>query len=683
MTTHLPKKQRKLKSPMIVEQLLEDPQQLIENIIEGNSDVIFIKDLKGRYILINKAFCQTTKLEPEEVIGKTDAEIFPPLIASKFNKNDNEIITTKKQQVFDESETFGGVFRRFITTKSPFYDGQGNLTGILGIVHDVTELRRIEADQQNYQQKLEISESRFRKLFEESPIAIQILSSEGKIIHINQAWKTLWGITSTTSQTPSNPDLLSLIKKGLNGEATSTPTLLNLHPKKIESLIYPIKDRNDEVREVILMLRDVSERIQSETTLKLLAETSQLLETSLDFQATLEHISKIVVQWFGDWCEIVILGKENEIYQTAVGHKNPLKKALYKKHREKYPAQFDDAYGAGKVIKTGLSVFYPTIDENFLKLIIQEEAKIKSLLRLGLISYIGIPIKEGKETKGVITIASTQRNFTPQDLLLAQELGTRASLAIQTSKLYEEAKKAIQLRDDFLSIASHELKTPLTPLSLQIQSLKRIAERHAMGNYPAEKLVKLFESSASQVKSLTQLIEVLLDVSRITTGKLELNLEPLDLVKIVSEIIHQFSSQLKKVNCEITIDHTAEIHGLWDRMRVEQIISNLMTNAMKYGYGKPIQVKIWEFDQNAYISIQDAGIGIANEDQSRIFNRFERAVSVYQFGGMGLGLYVTREIIKAHGGSIEIQSQAGHGARFTVKLPIQTPYVKALREVRR
>ncbi|WP_394844023.1 hybrid sensor histidine kinase/response regulator [Pendulispora brunnea] len=225
-----------------------------------------------------------------------------------------------------------------------------------------------------------------------------------------------------------------------------------------------------------------------------------------------------------------------------------------------------------------------------------------------------------------------------------------------------ELQNAVRIRDDFLSIASHELHTPLTPLKLQIERLQR---REQTPTQLQEKLAVV----GRQVDRLSNLVRQLLDVSRITGGRLRLTPEEVDLTAVVRDTADALSSESRQSGSVIDIRGEDSVVGHWDPTRIEQITSNLLSNAIKYGQGKPILVQVSHDNGNARLSVHDQGIGIAPEQQARIFDRFERAVSVRHYGGFGLGLWIVRQIVEASGGQVTVESQVGHGSTFTVELP--------------
>lgn len=242
---------------------------------------------------------------------------------------------------------------------------------------------------------------------------------------------------------------------------------------------------------------------------------------------------------------------------------------------------------------------------------------------------------------------------------------TRRSL-FSLSTTYRDA---IRSRDDFLSIASHELKTPLTTLKLQMQMNLRLAERENGDELSREKIKRFITICLDQTVRLTGLVDELLDVTRIERGKLDYHFEELNLTQLVLDQIEQFSPQLRAINSSVKFSTTGAVRLNADPFRLKQVVVNLLTNAMKYGAGKPIDLAVSEEKGWAKLVIRDSGMGIPADKIALIFNRFERAVSSDKISGLGLGLFISKEIVSAHGGRIEVTSREGAGSTFTVLLP--------------
>jgi signal transduction histidine kinase len=226
------------------------------------------------------------------------------------------------------------------------------------------------------------------------------------------------------------------------------------------------------------------------------------------------------------------------------------------------------------------------------------------------------------------------------------------------------AQDAIAVREEFLSVASPALRTPLTSVLLGVQGLDRV-----VGKSPDAGLRDRTDRIVQNVHRLVTLIDSLLDVSRITAGKLDLSVEEVDLSHLIREVAERFSESARQSGSALRVHAPDHLIGVWDPLRVDQVLTNLVANALKFGAGKPIDVTAEGNEAAVRVVVADHGIGIAKEKISRVFDRFERAVSGRTFGGWGLGLYIAQQAVEAHGGRIEVESELGRGATFVVQLP--------------
>ena len=227
-----------------------------------------------------------------------------------------------------------------------------------------------------------------------------------------------------------------------------------------------------------------------------------------------------------------------------------------------------------------------------------------------------------------------------------------------------DLERSVQLRDEFLAVASHELRTPLAALVLQLQ----IAQRALLRGDDTPKVKMRLDAAEGQQRRLAVLVEEMLDVSRISLGKLTLQREYVDIVSLVTRVITSLQERVQRTGSVLTVTAPVTSTGLWDAARLEQVLTNLVTNALAFGAGKPITITVSD-GASVRVDIRDEGIGIAEHDVERIFEKFERAVSVRNYGGLGVGLYLSREILTAHGGSIEVRSELGKGTTFSISVP--------------
>ncbi|WP_163999471.1 MASE1 domain-containing protein [Pyxidicoccus caerfyrddinensis] len=284
-------------------------------------------------------------------------------------------------------------------------------------------------------------------------------------------------------------------------------------------------------------------------------------------------------------------------------------------------------------------------------------------------SGVLVPLRVREAVVGALALVADTDDHPlgRRDVLLAEDLSRRCAMAMENARLLDEAHEAIGARDEFISVAAHELRTPLATLTLRVQSLMSQLRRAGEGDGVMERLGFI----SRQVARLTALVESVLDVGRANAGTLELRREQVDLTALVEECVDRLADEAGRAGCELRLRTVApHVSGYLDRGRVEQALTHILGNAIKFGIGAPVDVELAQMDGRARLTVTDHGIGIPPEALKRIFGRFERGVSSRQYGGLGLGLFFSRQIVEAHGGSIHVESEAGAGATFVLELPV-------------
>ncbi|ANI60587.1 signal transduction histidine kinase [Pseudomonas sp. PvR086] len=254
---------------------------------------------------------------------------------------------------------------------------------------------------------------------------------------------------------------------------------------------------------------------------------------------------------------------------------------------------------------------------------------------------------------------------------LEQSRREQGALLEQLQNTQKELKQAVRMRDDFMSIVAHEVRTPLNGLILETQLRKMHLARDNAAAFTLDKMHAMVERDERQIKSLIRLIEDMLDVSRIRTGKLSIRPSRFDLVQLVHNLLQNFAPQVEAAESSVSLIADQPVMGDWDEFRIEQVICNLLTNALRYGAKSAIDVRVYNHHGQARVEVQDRGIGIGVENQQRIFQQFERVSTRAVVAGLGLGLFISQQIVAAHGGSITVESRIGEGALFRVCLPLQ------------
>ncbi|WP_437275190.1 AAA family ATPase [Sorangium sp. So ce375] len=395
---------------------------------------------------------------------------------------------------------------------------------------------------------------------------------------------------------------------------------------------------------------DITERKRAELAERFLAEASRKL-MALGYGVTLESVAQLAVPELADRCVIDV-----DVADRAPGAPGSTVTAGV-------PAELAGALADALRPLAATSPDRPEVGD----------VRAAPLLeQLGVHAFLRVPLLARDRRFGLMTLlaAAPRRRYGPADLWLAEELGSRAALALDNSRLFAEARVAIERRDEFLLVASHELKTPLTSLKMQAHLLARLLPRLQRAEVAPERIDAANQVLSRQIGRLAHLINELLDVTRLNAGRLTLSRAPVDLAALTREVVERMHQQLDDARCGTELELEGPVVGHWDACRMEQVLINLLSNAMKYGAGAPIHVVVRGLADRALLVVRDHGIGIAEADQARIFERFERAVSVRNFGGLGLGLYIVRWIVTSHGGAIRVESKLGAGATFIVELPL-------------
>lgn len=445
---------------------------------------------------------------------------------------------------------------------------------------------------------------------------------------------------------------------------------------KLRGVMVDVTRRHEaEAERDSLLLEEQSARERAETAevrahgqavrMRWLADASlAFAEAGVDVGAIMATVAERLSKLIGDGCVVRLTSPDGRILETfACYHVNPRRHEELRSILEGAPQVVTEGL-TKDVFRLGRPVAFPVIDEAVLA---RTKPEYRRYLE-GTASMLIVPFKVGEHVSGTASLLRDKpgKPYDEEDLALLENLSDRAALALEAGRLYREAQHAVALRDEFLLIATHELKTPLTAAQLQTHLLRRSASINPEPNCLQQGLEQL----ERQHKRLQQLMEELVDVAHLCRTPLVLVREPVELGALVRDVVSRHATLLSKMGSKVTVEAKEQVLAELDRPRVEQLVANLLSNAIKFGLGRSIEFLVTKDDDRAQIAITDHGTGITKEHQSRIFDRFERAVSTRNYGGFGVGLFVAREIARAHGGTIRVDSAPGAGSTFTVELPL-------------
>jgi signal transduction histidine kinase len=407
--------------------------------------------------------------------------------------------------------------------------------------------------------------------------------------------------------------------------------------------------------------------------LAILAEAGAALTASLDFEATLARVARLVVPALADWCTVDLVDDAEPVglRRLAVVHADPAKEALVARLAD-YPPRPPAEHPVLTVVRTGQPALGVDVPADVIEAAAQDAEHLALVRAIGMRSFMIVPLRVRDRVLGAICLAAAEsgRRYGPDDLALAEQLAERAALAIDNARLYSEARSAVRIREEFLAVASHELRTPLTSVKGYVQLLDRQLRDDAG---PWARLRGLIDPLHTQVRRLETLVGDLLDVSRLQQGRLELRPEPVELGELARQVVARFEhSPYRTPGHTLVVDAPEPVMGEWDAARLDQVLTNLVGNALKFSpMGGEVRVAARREVGEAVLTVSDEGLGIGPDERASLFQPFQRGEATARaIPGVGLGLYITSEIVARHGGRIEIASAVGVGSTFVVRLPL-------------
>ena len=685
----------------------DDAAWLLDLLVEQVVDyAIFVLDAAGNIASWNPGAQRIKGYAPSEIIGKP-YELF-------FTEEDRrarkpwEILSAARKEGRYREEGWrvrkdGSRFWASIVVTA-LHDQSGEVRGFAKITHDLTERRRAEddarraAEERAARRQAELDERMVRQSRDQLDLILRSIAegvtaqgADGRLVFVNDAAARLCGFDSAEAMlaapreeilnafeisrengAPFPPEELPG-RLALSGQITSTIVRFRIKRTGEErwSIVSaaPVVDATGNVELSVSVFRDVTDQRRSERAWQVLAATSAALGSSLDYEATLKQVATLAVPQIADWCGVEILDAEGVLHQLAVAHADPAKIELVKEWRRRWPPESDSSLH--RVAGSGVPELVSEITEQMIDAATSDPERRRMARQLGLRSAMVVPLIVGQKPFGVLSFITSEsgRRYGWEDLIVATEIGRRASLAVENARAFTDARIAVQTRDNFLAIASHELRTPLSALTVLMTLLVRAVEKDRLAQMGTEGLKARLTKADRQTRQLARLVDRLLDVSRLSSRELRLERERVDLAEIVREAIARYEDVAAEAGSSVDLSIRGATTGIWDRSRLDQVVTNLLGNAVKYGGGSPINVSLTSVSgTRVRLTVHDGGPGIPVGDHERIFEQFERAAGE-NHPGMGLGLWLVRRIVTAHGGTVTVDSSPGRGATFSVLLP--------------
>ena len=434
-------------------------------------------------------------------------------------------------------------------------------------------------------------------------------------------------------------------------------------------------DARGEPSAVAGVCMDITRRKRVESHLRFLAQASEELAGLTDYQGTFDRIAHLAVPEFADWCVVDMLSQDGALERVAVAHSDPRKEQFAREMHVRFPPDPARISGAGPlhVLQTGQSERIGQITEELLQRSVQQRDYLEMLQAMRVHSYIGVPLAVRGRTLGVVTFvtAESQRRYEDKDLALAEDLARRAAVAIENAMLLRAVQESDRAKDVFLATLAHELRNPLAPVWNGLTIIARAP-------HDAQRVTQVAGMIERQVGQLVRLVDDLLDVSRITTGKIELKKEPVDLGSVLRSAIETSRPHIEAARHGLSLvlpDEPVELDG--DPVRLAQIFANLLNNASKYTQpGGQIDLIVRAAPDAVEVRVRDTGEGLAPDMLSKVFGLFTQVSHPAERhqGGLGIGLSLVEGLVRLHGGTVEARSPGlGAGSEFIVRLPRRVP----------
>lgn len=586
------------------------------------------------------------------------------------------------------------------------HDDQGVAVRMSGFVTDVTARVRAEQALRESEERATRRLDELEGIYRHAPIGLCVLDTDLRWVRINEHMAGINGfpVEEHIGRRPHElvPDLVEvepLLRRVLEtGEPVTGIELSGTTPAKpgvmgswVESWL-PLTDAAGNIVGINVVAEEVTERKQAERALResearlrdaermtrFLADASVELAALTDYASTLRKVAGIAVPTFADWCGIHLVDEDGVLRPLVAAHTDPEKVRLVHESWERNPLRSGSPHGILKVLESGEPELVEDFTEALRQSVSYNEEHLRALGELDLTSFICVPLQSRGKALGVLTFATAEsgRRFDPEHLLIAEELGRRAAVAIDNAGLYQELRQADRRKDEFLATLAHELRNPLAPLRNGLSILKLI------GNGNPQVTGQTLAMMDRQLAQMVRLIDDLLDVSRITRGRMELRKERVELAAVLHNAAESTRPLIESLGHEITVTLPAQPLFLKaDSTRLAQLFSNLLNNAAKYTErGGRIWLTAERQGDEAVVRVRDTGIGIPREKLLDIFEMFEQVDPSLDRsrGGLGIGLTLVKRLVELHGGRVEAHSDGlGQGTELVVCLPLLAAAVTA------
>jgi PAS domain S-box-containing protein len=673
--------------------VIQQHAETLSGILAATVDNIYVVDCEGRYRFVSDGGARVLGFEPGEVVGRHWSELgLAADVMGAYMEQFRQVLGSgrpaRHEDVFRSAD---GEPREYEYTVAPIIREDRPADAVVVVSRDVTNQKVTERDRLELLRTLKTRNAFIDAVQSQVPAAIVVSDAKtGRILmsnheahrivrHEYEPGRTLDDYGTTYILAAFRPDgsrygprdwPLVRAQGGETVVAEEMELLLRDGSRlTIRVNAGPIRV-GDELVAAVVAYHDITDRKASEQAARFLADASAVLAGLLDDEVALQKLAALAVPTFADWAVVDMAEADGSIKRLAVAHADPTRADLARELHRRYPADPAATLGPAHVLRTGRSEFLHEVTDQRLMAGARDEDHLRLLRELGLRSYLCVPLLVRGETLGVLgfALARPGRLYGEHDLAIAEDLASRAAIAIENARLYRELKQADRMKNEFLATLAHELRNPLAPIRNGLHLMKQTA--------PDREANEVIRAMAErQVVHLTRLIDDLMDVARISRGKIELHREVVDLSAIVNQAVETSRPLIEERRHRLTVslpDRAVRLEA--DPTRLEQVLWNLLNNAAKYSDpGGRIHLAVEPDGADVLIRLKDSGVGIRPEMLARIFEMFTQVEDhrKHAGGGLGIGLGLVRALVELHGGSISARSDGpGLGSEFAVRLPI-------------
>jgi PAS domain S-box-containing protein len=670
--------EREVAERVRAEQALRESERRLLRMADTMPQIVWTADPDGSVDYFNGRWYELTGMSPKAslTLDGWRAALHPDDLERLYSVRNSAVVGGTLFETEARLRDRAGNYRWYLIRSRPVHDESGRVVRRFGTATDIDDRMRAE-------EVLRASEERFRQLAEAMPQIVWMTRTDYTTVYYNGRWFDYTGLSPEESYEPdgwkaaAHPDDVDrLIEVGARADAEDAPFEAEYRLRH-RSGVYrwhlgrsvPMRDESGRVTRRFGTATDIHDRRRGEQAARFLAEASASLAAPSDEASTLERVAQLAVPAFADWCVVDMAGEDGVARRLAVAHVDPSKVEYAHEIYRRYPPDPNSTRGIYEVLRTGEPIIVSEITDEMIAAGTRDEDEYRILRELGIKSFLCVPLAGRGGTLGAISFVSAESGhlYDAEDLRVAQDLASRAGIAIENARLYDRLRAADRRKDEFLATLAHELRNPLAPIRNALLLMKAYE-----GNGQHNELER--SMAERQVIHLTRLVDDLMDVSRISSGKTELRKQPLALATILERAVESIRLSLEERGHDLAVllpDPAIRLEA--DPTRLEQVFWNLLNNAIKYTEpGGSIRISASREGGEVIVRVGDSGVGIEPEILPRIFDMFVQASDHggRSQGGLGIGLSLVRTLVEMHGGSVSARSDGpGLGSEFNVRLP--------------